>query len=653
MMTRRIFALLVGIDRYRAAGQLQGCHNDVLAVRDYLQVRAGVSDPRAIRLLANEDATRSAVIAGLREHLGQAGPGDTALFWFSGHGSWAAVPKELSHLEPSGQMQTLVCHDSRHDEVPDLYDKELLLLCDEIAGTGAHLAVVLDSCHSQSATRDLVRYAPASTTPPRLEALLPQLRRVLTRPPAQHVALAACRTDETAGETWADGRAYGLFSWSLLSAMRRLAPSATYRDLLVAARCEVERQSRQQVPQLEPVTPGIADQPFLGGRVTLPAIGIRMRRIRGEWEIDAGSCHGLSLPSAAQDVRVAVPGPLLREARIVRVHPGRSVVEPLGWEPDEDTQYPVVLSRVPMPRVTVAVDGVHRSAADPVLTALASAAPGGGPSAHVRPVEGDDERSADLLLDVHLPDRVRIRDADGFPLCAELAVDDGGRRAVLALEHLARVHQIKALVNPISGLAGAVGMELVEARPGESTAPAYRPPLLPAGDGTLHLRYRWEQGTWRPPTVFVQLRNNSGRKLFFVLLNITERHRVHATLFAGDHVAPGHVGAALYGRAVEFTIPAGDPVQPGARTRDWLLLLAAEEQFSSAPFELPAIEDISADRRRSPLAVAGLLGRLGLAAVHRDAGAAGTGASDWITLAVPVVTEVPAGRGAHLAGERR
>ncbi|MGC5031039.1 caspase family protein [Micromonospora sp. DT229] len=648
-MTRRVFALLVGIDRYQAVGPLQGCHNDVLAVRDYLRVRAGVSDPQAIRLLANEDATRSAVIAGLREHLGQAGPGDTALFWFSGHGSWAPVPQELSHLEPSGRMQTLVCHDSRHDQVPDLYDKELLLLCDEIAGTGAHLAVVLDSCHSQSATRDLVRYAPASTTPPRLEALLPQLRQVLARPPTQHVALAACRSNETAGETWADGRAYGLFSWSLLSAMRRLAPSTTYRDLLVAARCEVERQSRQQVPQLEPVTPGIADQPFLGGRVTLPAIGIRMRRVRGEWEIDAGSCHGLSLASPEQDVRVAVPGPLLREARIARVHPERSVVAPLGWEPDEDTQYPVVLSRAPLPRVTVAVDGIHRSAADSVLTALASAGPGGGPSPHVRPAEG----GADLLLDVRLPDRVHIRDSDGFPLCPELALDDGGRRVVLALEHLARVHQIKALVNPISRLTGAVGLELVEARPGEPTAPAHRPPLLPGGDGTLHLRYRWEQGSWRPPTVFIRLRNNSDRPLFFVLLNITERHRVHATLFAGDHVAPRQVGAALYGRAVEFTLPAGDPVRPGARTRDWLLLLAAEEQFSSAPFELPAIEDISPDRRRSPLAVAGLLGRLGLAAVHRDAGVAGAGASDWITLAVPVVTEVPAGSRAQPAGERR
>ncbi|WP_422733410.1 caspase family protein [Micromonospora sp. WMMD558] len=654
-MTKRVFALLVGIDRYRAVTPLWGCGNDVSVVAEFLRVRAGGDEPPAILPLINEDATREAVIGAVRDHLGQAGPGDTALFWFSGHGSRAPVPDELWHLEPTGEMQTLLCHDSRHDEVPDLYDKELSLLLAEVAATGCHLAVVLDSCHSFGATRNTVRSVPALKTAPSIESLLPELRRAAARPWTEHVVLTACRSFETAGETWAEGRSHGLFSWSLLNAMRRLGPSATYRELLAAARCEVERQVYQQVPQLEPVPPGIADQPFLGGHITPSATGMRMRRTRCEWEIDVGSCHGLSV-GFDDDVRVAVPGSELREARVVQVHPERSVVRPIGWEPDDDRQYPVVLSRVSTPTVTVGVDGGHRPTAERVLAALASAGPGGGPSPHVRPVDGDDGgRTSELLVDAHEPDRVRIRGADGALLCGDLTDvgRDGGRRVAAALEHLARTHAVKALVNPVSSLAGAVSMELVEARPSELTVPAHRPPLRPGGDGAVHVRYRWEQGRWVPPTIFVRLRNDSDRRLFYVLLDITERHRVHAGLFPGAHVAPGCVGAALYGRPVELRLPADSRVEAGATTRDWFILLAAEEEFSSSPFELPAVEYAWPGRTRAPLAVTGLLGRLGLAAVHRDAGAVEGSACDWITLAVPVVTEVPADHAPQAPGMSR
>jgi uncharacterized caspase-like protein len=133
-MTKRIFALLVGVDRYLATSPLEGCRNDVRAVADFLRVRARGAEKPDIRVLENEQATRAAVTAGLTEHLGQAGPGDTALFWFSGHGSRAKVPDELWHLEPTGTMQTLICHDSRHGDVADLWDKELSLLLGEISG---------------------------------------------------------------------------------------------------------------------------------------------------------------------------------------------------------------------------------------------------------------------------------------------------------------------------------------------------------------------------------------------------------------------------------------------------------------------------------------------------------------------------------------
>ncbi|MGW3859351.1 caspase family protein [Micromonospora arida] len=646
-MTKRIFALLVGVDRYLAASPLEGCCNDVRAFADFLRVRARGDEKPDIRILEDEQATRAAVIAGLTDHLGQAGPGDTALFWFSGHGSQAKVPDELWHLEPTGTIQTLVCHDSRHGDVAELWDKELSLLLGGIAATGCHVVVVADSCHSFGVTRDTIRAVPPLEAAPMIDSLLPELRRVASLPPVEHVVLAACASDESAVETWADGQAHGLFSWSLLTAMRRLGPSATYRELLTAARCDVERHAHRQVPKLEPVTPGIADQPFLGGRIIPSATGMRMRRVQSEWEVDAGSCHGLSIGPDNDDVRVAVPGPDLREARVVQVHPERSIVQPLAWEPDDDLQYPVVISRVPTPAVTVGVEGEHVSTRDQVLTALATMGPGGGPSPHVRTVDEHEGRTPELYIDVRKADRVRIRDGEGAALCDEMTdiQRDGGRRVAAALEHLARVRRVKALVNPLSALVDVVSVELVNAHPGELTAPWDRPPLRPNRDGAVHLRYRQEQGLWVPPTVFVRLRNDSDRPLYFVLLNITEKHRVHAGLFPGAQVAPRRVGAALYGRPVELRLPVGRSVEEGATTLDWLVLLAAEKEFSSSPFELPAVGEAWPGRTRAPLAVTGLLGRLGLAAVHRDAGATDDSACDWVTLAVPVVTEVPAARG--------
>ncbi|MFI2712204.1 caspase domain-containing protein [Micromonospora sp. NPDC018662] len=642
-MSRRVFALLVGIDSYRAATSLQGAGHDVLLVERFLRERHPEHDPSRVRVLRDGQATRAAVIAGLRGHLGEAGPGDTALFWFSGHGSCAPVPAELWHLEPNGEMQTLVCHDSRSDGVPELYDKELSLILGEIAATGCHLVVVLDSCHSQSATRNPRRSLPPVKEAPLIEALLPELLRAAARPPMEYVVLTACRSFEAAIETWVEGRPHGLFTWSLIGAMRRLGPSATYRELLAAARCEVERYVYQQVPQLEPVTAGVVDQPFLGGHISPAATGMRMRRVRHDWEIDVGSCHGL-VAHGDDDIRVAVPGPDLHEARVVRIHPERSVVRPIGWEPDDDRQYPVVLSRVPTPATTVAVEAGHRPTLDLVLTALETAGPGGGASPHVRVLALDDgQRTPELRLTVVDRDRVRVCDAEDAPLCADLTdvSRDGGRRVAAVLEHLARVKRVRSLVNPVSTLVEDVSLELVEAGPGEVVAPADRPPLRPGGDGAVHLRYRRENGGWVPPTVFVRMRNDGDRRLYYVLLDVTERHRVHAGLFPGAHVAPRHAAAALHGRPVELRLPPGRPVAPGAVTRDWLVLLAAEQEFTSSPFELPAVDQVWPGRTRAPLAVSGLLGRLGLAAVHRDAGAAEAGACDWVTAVLPVVTEVP------------
>lgn len=651
-----LYALLVGVNRYLSPSvpDLAGCVQDVDDALEMLRTRTAAGTKLDARALRDGEATRAAVVDGLRTHLGQAGPGDTALFWFSGHGGQARVPLRWWYEEPTGMLQTLLCADSRHGDVHDLLDKELSALLDGIARRGCHLAVVVDSCHSGGVTRELVETEPAvrsravealTKLPPR-EALVPELLEHGGPPAPDHVLLAASRSGQAAQELPLGGRTRGVFSWALLRALARLPAAPTYRDLLIAAQTEVEQIALRQVPRLLPLTPGIADQPFLGGEVRRPDSGLLLRYAGSGWEINAGRCHGL--PADTGPLRVAWPGDgPAREAEVVQVLPDRSLVTPLHWQPDPDRQYRVVLTDVPLPATTVAIGGPDQdpATAGHVVAAIGAAGPTGGPSPHLRVVDPDDDtRFSSLRAVIPRPGVVRLFDHHREPIGGEIdGVSDvaGAAPVVEALEHVARWRTILELDNPVSQLAGAVAVEIVAAQPGEAVAPLDRAPAAAADDGAVHFHYRYEAGQWRSPNIFIRLHNTGDRPLFCVLLDLTGAFRVHAKLFSGDFVAPGHHGAALRGAPIPASLPAGTDPRPGRSVRDWLKLIVAEREFSCEPFEMPALGQRRWTSRR-PLAVRGLLERLAYRAQVRDLGPdAGDEVYDWTAVTVPIVTEVP------------
>ncbi|MEU9598130.1 caspase family protein [Streptomyces sp. NPDC048109] len=109
---RTLYALVVGIDDYPGA-PLRGCVNDVREAEAWLRRQGHVASD--IRRLHDGDATLTAVRVGIERHLGRSGPGDTALLWFSGHGS--EEPTDAP-WEGIGRSQALVCHDSLDDGRP-------------------------------------------------------------------------------------------------------------------------------------------------------------------------------------------------------------------------------------------------------------------------------------------------------------------------------------------------------------------------------------------------------------------------------------------------------------------------------------------------------------------------------------------------------
>ncbi|GAA3268817.1 hypothetical protein GCM10020218_008550 [Dactylosporangium vinaceum] len=253
----KVYALLVGIDRYRAAVRnLQGCVNDIRLAEQLLRDRI---DPveLSVLTLCDEQATRAAIIRGFRDHLGAAGPDDTALFWFSGHGSTGPLPPRFRLTENAGTSQTLVCHDSRAG-ASDLYDKELAVLVREVLARGARLVSIQDSCHARSGLRGSPtgrepRSVPPAQPQPTSDDLLPADPAIGFQAPG-HVALSACNEFQLANEAWFTDGVHGVFSEAVLHTLGRIGPS---RNLPSDAR-------RRPLPGRGPVrAPGPDDR---GGR---------------------------------------------------------------------------------------------------------------------------------------------------------------------------------------------------------------------------------------------------------------------------------------------------------------------------------------------------------------------------------------------------
>ncbi|MGE7390725.1 caspase family protein [Streptomyces sp. NPDC004126] len=575
---KTVYALLVGINEYRAGmrADLRGCLNDVAAARAALEAVA----PGRIRarVLTDGAATAAAVEEGILGHLGQAGPGDTALLWFSGHGTEypAVTPDELL-IEPTGWCQALVCADG------PLPDKRLGALLAGAAAGRARVVAVLDCCFSGGASRE----GWASRMLPPLESWRPSPSvgsRDLTGPDRQsaHVLLAASRSGQPAFERPVEGPdgpvVQGVFSYALTRALRA-APWATLRELLAEAEAQVRRLVAGQQPVLFPAEPGgPADRPLVGSEYrglgpdpTLQGLDpdptrqgpspYLLREGPEGWEVDCGRVHGLT--GGAGTEFTAAGGGLVRA---VAVRADRTLVEPEGWAPDQGSVHAVSLSALAMPPAAVVLDGADVPLpASPLLREVAAGSA--------------EEASAGLLLRVEVRgERARVLRRDGSPYVAPLplATEADAVRLGDCLTRLVHWHRIRDLGSGLSPLSGHVKVEVLPGETGDGE------PLLPDANGEVVLAYA---GT-REPRVTVRLRNTGPRPLWCVLVNLDDRFGASTSLFPGEFIGPGMTGHALDGQSLRLVLPASRPVRPGASARDWLTLVVAEAELNTVPFHL-------------------------------------------------------------------
>ncbi|MFD8079200.1 caspase family protein [Streptomyces sp. NPDC059718] len=612
---RTVHALFVGIDEYPVQ-RLSGCVRDVSAAEEWLRDRSGV--PHEIRRLHNAEATRAAVLAGVKCHLGRARPQDTALLWFSGHGSSrpTADPRE-----GTGKSQALVCHDSLEEGGQALlHDGELGALLDAVAARGTHVVAVLDCCFSGGATRE---EAPVATA-----------RQVAWRPwwetdtpggtrdgggqgpePRRHVLLAACRPQEVAREDVIDGHMRGLFSHAVLGALDRLYPSTTYSAVHALAEERVRSLNPAQHPELR----GADQERFLDGRPAA-ASPFLLRHTASGWEINCGYAHGLQ--AAGTEFIVLDDGDAARAVVVREVRPESARVEPVDWcttRDDMDQVYAVTPSALAFPPASVAVTG------DPASVELISNAIAGEPA--LSGTGGGVQLSVTAARG-----RARVLGGGGHPLPdLPLRSVRDTERLVDCLTHIVRWHRIRDLVNPDPWLSALIRVSV------EGTAVGS---VRHRADGEIVCEYAPDG---REPQVMVRVHNQSGRDLWVMLLDLTDSYGSSPHLYEGDFVSHGHAGMARRGEPVWLRLPPGRTVTRGAHTRDWFKVIVTENELNPAPFKLPPWSpDTAASPRGLGDAGDGLL-RFTALADGRDAGGPGPAAAPgrWGTTHVVVRTEVP------------
>ncbi len=303
-----IYALLVGVNAYLndSIRDLQGCKNDVKLMQQTLQERFALDDNK-IKTLTNREATKANIVEAFQTHLQQTGTGDTALFYFSGHGSQEPAGEAFWEIDPDRQLETLVCHDSRAGHVTDLANKELRYLISQISNNGAEVVIIIDSCHSGHASRSVEEADSASrqtsgqSSPRALKDFIffddatqqGWINDLANIPQGKHILLSACRDIELSKEKKIGQQRQGIFTHALCTLLNRLPNSLSYHNVLMRVRAATHKLNTQQTPRIEAVLEAKTEQVFLGKDIQ--PIQMISSFKNGQWELDAGLIHGIKV----------------------------------------------------------------------------------------------------------------------------------------------------------------------------------------------------------------------------------------------------------------------------------------------------------------------------------------------------------------------
>ncbi len=637
-MANKIYALLVGIDQYAPESRvnsLRGCVNDIEAIEKYLEIatqkKISIENENekkwelATQKLTNELATRQRVIDGFTQHLSKADSNDVVFFYYAGHGSYETVPKAFETLELNGKIETLVCHDSRTSGVPDLADKELNYLIEKVAENKPHILIVLDSCHSGTATRDpeiLERQANSSGIVRELKDFIfdqewvnRRLSKDYQRP--RHVAISACRDFQTAKEhTGSDGQRRGAFSYYLTEALQRTNGSLSYANLVQDINALITGKVKDQSPQIEAKSDDLI-QTFLGG-----AAGERInyftfsydKQKNNSWVINGGILHGIRPQSEGETLLAIFPQGSTQEelqnidnaickAKLTKVFTEVSVAEIIEGNSvlSEDKPLWAVVTDVPLPKLKVSFQG-EAPGIELARTEL-SKVNSGKPSLFVG--EAESLNDADYYLEAVEGQFWIKQTVDKKPLVApvpELRDTQGytqqrAKQIIKRLEHIARWKNILELKTPPTSQIKAADVEMeVIITSGNNQYSSKTETSAMRGE------YTWDETDLEPPTVNVKVSNKSDKEIYFQVIGLDGDYSIQLPDFFDEIksiLLPS--GKVKEGEEIEITIPK-KYLDNGINEYDSILkLIVSTREFDANLLTQPGLDNPPSTNRSRDL----------------------------------------------------
>jgi formylglycine-generating enzyme required for sulfatase activity len=220
-LAQKRVALVVGIDRYtnlRSDAQLRTAKNDAAAI-------AGLLRELSFEVIAANDVTRSAFNGHWQDFLNKLSPGDTAVFFFAGHGVDLGgrnylLPGDVPNLRPGREELLRRESLSLQEFLADLREK----------GTGLNL-VILDAC------RDNPFEQLAGRSVGRTRGL------AVTEPPEGTFIMFSAGTGQTAldGLDDNDRNPNSVFTRTLLPLLK--SPGLTLTDVAEQVRADVRKMA--------------------------------------------------------------------------------------------------------------------------------------------------------------------------------------------------------------------------------------------------------------------------------------------------------------------------------------------------------------------------------------------------------------------------
>lgn len=303
------YALLIGINFYfphrlpegNYYKNLRGCVRDINQVETYLKETFNLTPNQIIKLTAtasdNPDRpqepaellpTYENIVTKFKELTAKAQPQDRVYIHYSGHGGRAKTIYE-SLKGFAALDEALVPTDIGQPNSRYLRDLEFAKLLEEMVQKELAVTLVLDSCHSGGATREIetedwnVRGGGfVDTTPRPKDSLVAPLQELtqnwqdltensrnitvvngLLPEPKGYTLIAACRDNELAFEAVFEGtERNGALTYFLLKALREFGTEISVKDLYNRVSNLVHNRFGRQTPMLL----GETDRTFFGGQ---------------------------------------------------------------------------------------------------------------------------------------------------------------------------------------------------------------------------------------------------------------------------------------------------------------------------------------------------------------------------------------------------